>query len=117
MDSVSDPRVSEVVVMSGSQLGKTELLLNIVGFHIAHDPAPILVVQPTLEMASAWSKDRLANMLRDSPCLRDKVADPRSSRLRKYDFTQSFPGRSYHDRRIEFSGINGEPTDPDRLGR
>ena len=78
MDAVSDPEISEVVVMSGSQLGKTELLLNIVGYHIAHDPSPILVVQPTLEMGQAWSKDRLSNMLRDTPSLRDKVADPRS---------------------------------------
>ena len=92
MDAVSDPRVSEVVVMSGSQLGKTELLLNIVGFHIAHDPAPILVVQPTLEMASAWSKDRLANMLRDSPCLRDKVADPRSRDSGNTTLHKVFPG-------------------------
>jgi len=92
MDSVSDPRVSEVVVMSGSQLGKTELLLNIVGYHIAHDPAPILVVQPTLEMASAWSKDRLANMLRDSPSLRDKVSDPRSRDSGNTTLHKVFPG-------------------------
>ena len=65
MEAVSDPTVSEIIVMSGSQLGKTELLLNIVGYHIHHDAAPVLVVQPTLEMAAAWSKDRLANMLRD----------------------------------------------------
>ncbi|MDP7344122.1 MAG: phage terminase large subunit family protein, partial [Alphaproteobacteria bacterium] len=47
MDAISDPTVSEVVVMSASQVGKTEALLNCIGFHIAHDPAPILVIQPT----------------------------------------------------------------------
>ena len=35
-------------------------------------------MQPTLEMAETWSKDRLATMLRDTPCLRGKVKDPRS---------------------------------------
>ena len=92
MDAISDPAVSEVVVMSGSQLGKTELLLNVVGYHIAHDPAPILVVQPTLEMASAWSKDRLSNMLRDSPALRDRVADPRARDSGNTTLHKIFPG-------------------------
>ena len=54
------------------------LLDNMVGFHVHHDPAPILVLQPTLEMGDAWSKDRLAPMLRDTPALRGKVADPKA---------------------------------------
>lgn len=78
MDAISDPLLRDVVVMAGAQVGKTEMLLNCIGFHIAHDPAPILVVQPTLEMAQSFSKDRLAPMLRDTPTLRGKVKDPRS---------------------------------------
>ena len=61
--------VDTIVFMSGAQIGKTELLLNGLGFYIAHDPSPILVLQPTLEMAQAFSKDRLATMLRDTTCL------------------------------------------------
>ena len=67
MDAVSDPTVRQVVVMSAGQVGKTEVLLNMIGFHVDQDPAPILVVQPTLSMAQAFSKDRLAPMLRDTP--------------------------------------------------
>ena len=78
MDALNDPKIKEIVVMSSAQVGKTEILLNIIGFHIDHDPAPILVVQPTLEMSQAFSKDRLAPMLRDSPPLKNKVKDPRS---------------------------------------
>lgn len=78
MDAVNDPSVRQVVVMSSAQVGKTELILNILGYHIAHDPAPILCIQPTLQMGQAFSKDRLAPMLRDSPCLKGKVKDPRS---------------------------------------
>jgi phage terminase large subunit GpA-like protein len=77
-DAVSDPTVERVVVMSSAQVGKTVTLENVVGFHIHQDPAPILVLMPTLEMAQAFSKDRLATMLRDSPCLRGKVKDPRA---------------------------------------
>ena len=67
MDAASDPEVHTVVVMSAAQVGKTECINCIVGYHIDQDPAPLLVLQPTLEMAQAWSKDRLAPMLRDTP--------------------------------------------------
>ena len=62
MDAVCDPAIQEVVFMSGAQVGKTEVLRNILGFYIAHDPSPILVLQPTLQMAQAFSKDRVATM-------------------------------------------------------
>lgn len=79
MDACSDPEIQEVVVMAGAQLGKTEALLNIIGFHIHHNPCPILVLQPTLEMAQAFSKDRIASgLLRSTPVLKDRVKDPRA---------------------------------------
>ena len=73
MDAISDPTLRDIVVMAGAQVGKTEMLLNVIGFHIHHDAAPILLLQPTLEMAQAFSKDRLAPMLRDTPALKHKV--------------------------------------------
>ena len=78
MDAVSDPTINQIIIQSASQIGKTELILNLIGFHIHQDPAPILVVQPTLTMAQAFSKDRLAPMLRDTPVLKGSVKDPRS---------------------------------------
>ena len=78
MDAINDPAVENLVIMSCAQIGKTEILLNILGYYIAHDPAPILVLQPTLSMAQAFSKDRLAPMLRDTPILEGKVKDPRA---------------------------------------
>lgn len=78
MDSVSDPTIENIVLMTAAQIGKTELINNVVGFHIHQDPAPMLVVQPTLEMAQTWSKDRLAPAIRDTPVLLDKVGNPRS---------------------------------------
>jgi phage terminase large subunit GpA-like protein len=76
MDAVSDPAVTRVVVAKAAQVAYTECLGNIIGYHIDQDPAPILVVQPTVEMAEAWSKDRLAPMIRDTPCLSGKVQSP-----------------------------------------
>jgi phage terminase large subunit GpA-like protein len=78
MDAVRDPVVAEVVVQKAAQVGWTEIINNVIGFHIHQEPAPILLLQPTLEMAEAWSKDRLAPMIRDTPVLRGRIADPRS---------------------------------------
>lgn len=69
MDAGADPLVDEVIVMKSAQVGWTEIINNLVGYYIDQDPSPILVLQPTLEMAEAWSKDRLAPMVRDTPCL------------------------------------------------
>lgn len=60
--------------MASAQVGKTELLGNIVGFHIDQDPAPILVVMPTLEIGESWSKDRLSPMVRDTVSLATKIS-------------------------------------------
>ena len=93
MDACSDPTISEVVVMAGAQLGKTEAILNIIGYHIAHDPCPILVLQPTLEMAQAFSKDRIAaGLIRSTPCLKGKVKDPRARDSGNTTLHKVFPG-------------------------
>ena len=47
MDAISDGGVESVVVMSSSQVGKSEALNNCVGYYIDQDPAPIMVVMPT----------------------------------------------------------------------
>ena len=69
MDALSNPNIHTVVWMSSAQVGKTEALLNIIGYYIHQDPSPILLLQPTLEMAQAFSKDRLSPMIRDTKCL------------------------------------------------
>lgn len=92
MDAFSDPAIHTVVVMSSAQVGKTEILNNIVGFHIDQDASPTLVLQPTIEMASTWSKDRLAPMLRDTPTLRGKVSDVRSRDGKNTILHKSFDG-------------------------
>lgn len=93
MDAFSDPTVEDVVVMSSAQVGKTEILNNVVGFFIDYDPCPILVVQPNEKpMGEAWSKDRLAPMLRDTPALRSKVAAAKGRDSANTIFHKSFPG-------------------------
>jgi len=95
MDACADPEVREVVVMAGAQLGKSEAILNIIGYHIDNDPSPILCLQPTLEMAQSFSKDRVANgLLKSTPCLRGKVKDPRARDSGNTTLHKLFPGGS-----------------------
>ena len=92
MDVCADPSVQEVVVMSCSQVGKTETLLNTIGYYIAYEPAPILMVQPTLEMARSWSQDRLSTMVRDTPIITNKVADAKSRDAGNTTLHKTFEG-------------------------
>jgi terminase, large subunit len=101
MDAMGDPTIPLVVMMSSSQVGKTEACLNLCGYHIDQDPAPMLVVLPTIEMAQAWSTDRLAPMLRDSPALRGKVADARSR-----DSGNTIKHKEFEGGQISLAGAN-----------
>ncbi len=92
MDAVNDAGCEEVIIMSSAQVGKTELLLNVIGYYIDYDPSPILCLQPTLEMAQTFSKDRLAPMLRDTPVLRGKVKDARARDSGNTILHKTFPG-------------------------
>lgn len=92
MDAVHDPAVSAVVLKWGSQLGKTEILNNIVAFFIDQDPTLLLVVQPTIEFAEAWSKERFSTMIRDNPRLRERVIESTSRRSGNTILHKSFPG-------------------------
>jgi phage terminase large subunit GpA-like protein len=92
MDSVNDPAASGTVLMVASQLGKTEVLNNVVGYFMDVEPASILMVQPTIDLGESYSKERLAPMIRDTPALRDKVADARSRDSGNTLLHKTFPG-------------------------
>lgn len=89
--SPSDP-TQIVVLMKGSQLGGTECGNNWLGFSIDCAPGPIMMVQPTVEMAKRVSKQRIAAMIEDCPRLREKVSDARSRDSGNTILAKEFPG-------------------------
>ena len=94
MNICADPDVEEVVLMWSSQVGKSEMLFNVIGYYADQDPCPQLMIMPTVEMADAMSKDRIQPMFRDSPRLADKIQDQKE---RHRDSSQTirhmkFPG-------------------------
>lgn len=70
----SDYRYSYVVGVMGSQMGKSEWLLNVIGHRLTDGPyMPVLVVQPTEKAARSFSNDRFQKMVSSTPTLRDRL--------------------------------------------
>ncbi len=75
--SPSNP-IREVNFMKCAQIGGTETGKNWMGFTIDRAPTSMLVVEPTVDVASKLSKQKVAPMLEEVPCLKGKVRDARS---------------------------------------
>ena len=92
MDSFTDPAVKKITLVSSSQVGKSELLNNVLGYIIHQDPASTLFVQPTVDDAKKFSRLRIAPMIRDSEALRERVADVKSRDSGNTMLQKKFPG-------------------------
>ena len=92
MDVFNDPKIERIVWMKSAQVGATEILNNVVGYYIHMQPSPILIMQPTLQMAQAYSKEKLANMLRDTPVLRARINEPKSKDSSNTVLSKKFEG-------------------------
>ena len=92
MDAFTDPKISKLSLVASSQVGKSELELNIIGYIIDEDPGSILYIQPTIDDAKKFSRLRIAPMIRDSKALRSKVADVKSRDSGNTMLQKSFPG-------------------------
>jgi len=92
MDTCNDPDVEIITWMSSSQVGKTEVILNIIGYFVENDPSPLLCLQPTQKpMAEAFSKDRVSTMFRDSPSL-TPLLETKGRHSENTILHKSFPG-------------------------
>lgn len=84
--------VRRVVLMFGSQLGKTEVVLNWLGAIIHLWPGPTLLVQPTLDMAKRLNRQRLDPLLKETPVLAERIAPARSRDSGNTMFLKEFQG-------------------------
>lgn len=80
MDAVHEPGTRVVALRKAHQAGGSEALHNVIGFHVEHDPCPMIFVHPTESVAEEWSKDRLADMIRTTPALLRVIHDKRGTR-------------------------------------
>lgn len=92
MRAFTDPKVHKIVMVAASQVGKSELELNIIGYIIDQDPGSILYVHPTIDDARKFSRQRVAPMIRDSKPLKAKVHDVKAKDSGNTILQKSFPG-------------------------
>ena len=93
MDCLSSTSsLQRVVMMFAAQTGKTEAGANWLGYVIDHAPGPMLLVQPTVEMAKRLSKQRLESLITETPVLAEKIAPSRSRDSGNTMFAKDFPG-------------------------
>jgi phage terminase large subunit GpA-like protein len=105
MAAVLDPGTHTVSIMAGTQILKTEFLLNVACYYIHQDPSPILFVQPTQGAATSFSKERFAPTVEATPALRSAIEPP------KYrDSENTITHKDYAGGSIDFVGANS-PVD------
>ena len=92
MDAITDPRVEQVTVMKSARVGYSKILNHAIAFHIHQDPCPIMLVQPTIEDAQGYSKEEIAPMLRDTPCLKGLVSESKAKDGANTILQKQFPG-------------------------
>lgn len=51
MNAINDPYTEDIVIMASAQVGKSEILLNALGYFLDFDPSPVLMIQPTEQKA------------------------------------------------------------------
>lgn len=70
--TVAGANYKTVVAVMGSQMGKTEMVLNIVGHRVDDDPVPILYVAPTKSFVEKVFEPRFVAMVNSADTLKGK---------------------------------------------
>ena len=71
LEAVSDPAIRQIAVLKGARVGYTQLMTLALGYFIHHDPAAILMAQPTVDDAKDFAKGEVMEMLQATPVLAD----------------------------------------------
>lgn len=126
----SSSEVHEIVFMKGAQVGGTEALLNGLGYIIDHAPGPTIVVQPTVDLAKRFSRQRVDPLVTITPRLQRKILPPRHRESGNTMLSKDFPGgqlvitgansavglRSMPAQYAFLDEIDGYPVDVDEEG-
>lgn len=87
-----DHPCKRVVLVFGTQNGKTEVMNNWIGSCIHQDPSSIMVVQPNEQMGIRWTRQRFNPMVRLTSVLRERIAESRSRDGGNTATMKEFPG-------------------------
>lgn len=80
MDEFNNYQTEKIVFCKCTQLGGTEALNNMICFSVAQDPAPMMIVYPTSELADSVVEQRIKPMLKASKETRKHFKEKNSNK-------------------------------------
>lgn len=92
MNSFTSPDIWKVIVKSAAQIGKSDIMNNVIGRFAHLDPSPILMIQPTIDMAQDYSKSRISPMIQDTKVLKSIFSDVKTRDSNNTILSKMFPG-------------------------
>ena len=90
MDSFSQRGIHDIVVMSSAQMGKTDMLMNMMGRMIHLNPGPSLLVMPAEDDVQNFSKERLTPTIEATPVLDELTYGGKNSTITQINFNGGF---------------------------
>lgn len=74
-EAVESPDVRRSIWQMCAQIaGKTQVGNAVVGYHVDHEPCGVRVLQPDIERAESWMKNKFDPMVKGNACFRNKIA-------------------------------------------
>lgn len=84
--------VKNITFMKAAQVGGSESGNNWIGYVMDHEPGPMMMVQPSVDLAKKYSQRNIAPLVSDIPALKAKINDPRSRDGGNTILVKEFPG-------------------------
>lgn len=92
LENVTAQRYSEHVWMIAAQTIKTESMNCVIGYFMDEHPCGILVLYPTIDSAKAYSKKKLARLIKSTRVLARKIRHNRTRDSGNTVLSKEFPG-------------------------
>jgi phage terminase large subunit GpA-like protein len=90
MDSYTQRGVRDIVVMSSAQMGKTDMIMNMMGRMMHLNPGPTLLVMPDEDAIEKFSKERLTPTIEETPVLNSLNFGGKGSTILYKEFNGGF---------------------------
>jgi phage terminase large subunit GpA-like protein len=81
MNELQNYETEEIIFCKCTQVGGTEVMLNMLGYIIQQDPSPAMIVYPTDKLAESISENRLEPAIKSSPSLANLYHEFKSQKL------------------------------------
>ncbi len=82
MDAFNDPYIQEINFCKSTQVGGTEAMLNMIGWCITENPATMMIVYPSDDLAKEVSEERIQPYFKKTPVLAERYRERESKALK-----------------------------------